>query len=479
MDCKQAEEYLVDYLYGELAEPEREAFEHHLRACPAHAREVAQLLRTLELFRAQPQDEPSPQSSSRILQAAREQVQLAVPARGLGLRWLWSPAAIAAISCLVLVAVGLYGYRSFQQDQESVLFEVPAGAERAAPAAPREQARPLTAAHEPEQSGFPGLAAAPARAGLEEPAPASRPPVRRAAKAKTEAAGKGRAAPAKSPTDKPLAGVKELAGPPLDRESALAESAKRAPGAARIGATRIGAAGGAADDRDAKKDLAVREEGARDEGDMRAAAGELESRVAEPDLRPEDEALDRSAERRFAVPPPAATADGIAAEPPPAREKAEQKAAVASEPSRARKKRSALKAAPTFDAAPETAVRVDAADSPERARALLARKQYLQAASELRRFLARHPHDPRAATVRYELARVLFLAGRCREAIAAARQALRAAPGHALAAETLLDQASCHVKLGEFEPAIQVYRRVERDFPGRAAEARRAIERLP
>ena len=88
------------------------------------------------------------------------------------------------------------------------------------------------------------------------------------------------------------------------------------------------------------------------------------------------------------------------------------------------------------------------------------------------------PNGPRAIAVRFRLAKALFLAGHCDQAVRAAAEAVRRAPRHAQAADTLFDQASCLVKLGRFEQAAQTYRRIEREHPGRADTARRELDRI-
>jgi hypothetical protein len=143
MDCKQAELSLIDFLYGELAAAEREAFERHLQACPEHAAEVARMRAVLKLVRDDVREEPSAAVNVRILQAARAAAsQVAAPSPWW--RWLLSPAAVAAVLALVLVTVGVGVYFS-QQNKEPAVARVPstatepvviAEAKPAAPSAP-------------------------------------------------------------------------------------------------------------------------------------------------------------------------------------------------------------------------------------------------------------------------------------------------------------------------------------------------------
>lgn len=78
----------------------------------------------------------------------------------------------------------------------------------------------------------------------------------------------------------------------------------------------------------------------------------------------------------------------------------------------------------------------------------------------------------------YLHAKSLFRSGDCKAAISAIDRALKMYPGHRMAADALFDKASCQVKLGRFEQAKETYRRIERDFPKRASEARRQSRRI-
>ena len=108
----------------------------------------------------------------------------------------------------------------------------------------------------------------------------------------------------------------------------------------------------------------------------------------------------------------------------------------------------------------------------------LAKKRFGQAVANFRRFMNQHPGDHRVATCRYRIAKALFLSGKCKQAAQEINAAVSASPAHGMAAPALLDQASCYVRLNQFRKALETYRRIERDYPSYAQDARRGIERI-
>jgi TolA-binding protein len=108
----------------------------------------------------------------------------------------------------------------------------------------------------------------------------------------------------------------------------------------------------------------------------------------------------------------------------------------------------------------------------------LADKSYKKALSAYRSFLSRNPHDRRAKTCRYRIAKTLFLMGRCKEAIGAIKQAISKAARHGMAPSALLDQASCHIRLNQFDQARKVYRQIEQKYPAYEQDARRGLKRI-
>ncbi len=112
MNCKWAEERVVDYLYDELSAEERQVFEKHLAECPEHAREVEASRKILGLMRAEDEvaREEAPALAASVFQAARERsatkpAQVIRPA--FWQRWALRPAAMAAVLAMVLVGVAL------------------------------------------------------------------------------------------------------------------------------------------------------------------------------------------------------------------------------------------------------------------------------------------------------------------------------------------------------------------------------------
>lgn len=108
MDCSEIDNLLVDYLYGELPDTERAAFEQHLQSCSAHAEEVERLRAMLTLMRNDPREEPSDAVTKEILQAARASVQKTVNPLG-WLAWIRTPIAAAA-ALVAIIGIGVVVY---------------------------------------------------------------------------------------------------------------------------------------------------------------------------------------------------------------------------------------------------------------------------------------------------------------------------------------------------------------------------------
>ncbi len=108
MDCSQADIWLVDYLYGELPEQERQAFELHLQSCSAHAKEVERMRAVLTLMRKDSREDPSDRVSKEIVRAA--EASLHRTSRPWGwLGWIRTPLAAAA-ALLVVIGIGAVVY---------------------------------------------------------------------------------------------------------------------------------------------------------------------------------------------------------------------------------------------------------------------------------------------------------------------------------------------------------------------------------
>ena len=96
MDCKQADNLMIDFLYGELSPGDHAAFEKHLQGCPEHAREVEKLRGVLNLVRAQEPEEVPEAVSARIMANARARMpQRTKPSPLFSL--IWNPVAAAAV----------------------------------------------------------------------------------------------------------------------------------------------------------------------------------------------------------------------------------------------------------------------------------------------------------------------------------------------------------------------------------------------
>ncbi|MEW5724429.1 MAG: zf-HC2 domain-containing protein [Thermodesulfobacteriota bacterium] len=108
MNCAKVKELLIDYLYGELPEGEKQAFEAHLADCPACAEMTAGLAGVRRLAARRPDPEPSRVTVNRILAFAREEAEKPVPF------WRWGWVKVLAPLCVMAVVGGLilYQYRT-------------------------------------------------------------------------------------------------------------------------------------------------------------------------------------------------------------------------------------------------------------------------------------------------------------------------------------------------------------------------------
>jgi hypothetical protein len=135
MDCKQADNLMIDFLYGELSPGDRAAFESHLKSCPEHAREVEKLRGVLNLVRAQEPEEVPEAVSARIMANARARMPRK-PKTAPFFSLIWNPVAAAAVLAVVVITVGLATYFTSKPGLE----EEPA----------LEAARPLALAEKPQ-----------------------------------------------------------------------------------------------------------------------------------------------------------------------------------------------------------------------------------------------------------------------------------------------------------------------------------------
>jgi len=445
MDCKQADNLMIDFLYGELSPGDRAEFENHLKSCPEHAREVEKLRGVLNLVRSQEPEEVPEEVSARIMANARARMpQKTKPSPFFSL--IWNPVAAAAVLALVVVTVGLATYFT----SETGPVEEPA-LEAARPLAAAEKPRPLPVLAETKDEEKKEYKAAPEpEAPATEPAPGVSPPPKPKTAEKIYKSPR-RAKRRKSPGKKKA--YKSTYAPPPKTPEVWGSRAKPKAGLS------TGATGGAA----IPGDTAVM--GKTDRGMEGTSKAEYEKKTKDKkkESRP-------AGERDFAEPPPP-----MKAAPPPApsapREEMIEAESVA------------VSADMEDDSHPQATPRArkvaekKPADYYQAAEGDLARKRYDAAVSKYRTFLAQNPSDPRAATARYRIAKALFLAGRCAEAVQAVDTAVSAAPRHPMAPNALLDQGSCYEKLNRLSEANATYRRINRDYPSYTEEAQKGMRR--
>lgn len=474
MDCRRADELLIDFLYQALDERTREEFQRHLEECPAHRREVEQHGRLLRALRAEPREEPDAALDRRILEEAnRARPQDAKAERQPWWALVFRP-NFAAAALLLLLGVGVVVF--MQRFQETA--PAPGGAPSQAvvpdipPPAPPTPARPLGERHG------------------ETPAPVTDEPdvdrVQDSAKPE-DVAGFGTAT--READEGAMRDEKEQPKEPalLARDDFERKARRRPAAALPPKAPRKGLAGGMHDtDRGIAPEpgaTAALPQGG-DAGARGAAGAAAEAKPAsapQPQPKPADDArspasgkmMDVEEEARFAQPPPvtvgAETVKKTDAAPGKKTESRPEAARVASAP--------AAEPSRPAEASPAQQKERDE-EQAGRARLKAAKDKADTEAEGLRRCV-REESGARAADCRYRLFDALFRAGRCAEAVVAAEQAVSAAPADARAADTLLDAASCLENLGQLERARALYRRVEQEYPAQAAEARRALQRLP
>ena len=103
MDCKQAEQLIVDYVYGELKAPQRDQFETHLHTCSACSQEVSDLQGVLHLVRKHQAEAPPESVDQKIIDAASE--VFTVPKRPLWQMFVLRPIIIPAVLVFIISAV--------------------------------------------------------------------------------------------------------------------------------------------------------------------------------------------------------------------------------------------------------------------------------------------------------------------------------------------------------------------------------------
>jgi len=101
VNCRQAEDLIIDYLYGELSPESTEIFRRHLDGCPECAARVSELSLVRRTTAALNQVEPSRMTLNRVLALAREEAE---SSRSV---WGWGWFKILAPLCLMAVVGGL------------------------------------------------------------------------------------------------------------------------------------------------------------------------------------------------------------------------------------------------------------------------------------------------------------------------------------------------------------------------------------
>ncbi|MBW1870847.1 MAG: tetratricopeptide repeat protein [Deltaproteobacteria bacterium] len=475
MDCARAETLLVDYIYSELSETDRTAFEQHLESCSQHAKEVTQLKATLKLVRANPQEALPEGLTERIMHLARAAESQRPQSSGWQ-RLIWNPVAAAAVLAIVVVTVGLSvkmgGDQEVVRDSKYEAVQPTSAPSRIHARQPPVKDLGESADWQPkEQVGQKKLA------GLEEkPAEfADAPPARKVSPVKTPAPGDTYTQAKRKKSRKKKAGGKSG----YDLKAAIGSTGK------------------------AKSDGV-----ALDKGSGGALATKLDSTgIAQP--RPDAEAEHKDAEsRRFAKPPPESWGPpSPAKESPPRRKPTATVAKTKAVTKKAARPRDEDDSSATYAKAPDQgseqegalesiamadvesvdlAAEKNEASKPSdpqgnlytSAERNLIDKRYSLAVTKYQQFISSYPHDSRVATVRYRIAKALFLAGNCQKAVNAIKKAVSQAPRHGMAAAALLDQASCHIKLNQFDQARATYKKIERDYPSYEQDARRGMQRI-
>jgi tetratricopeptide (TPR) repeat protein len=105
MNCKKAQSFMMDYLYGE-SEPRKQAtLKTHLQECPKCSEELAAHRATIATFKELRLEEPSSELVGKVAAAAAKDIRQQGFARAPRL-WYWKPAlAAAGIATVALISV--------------------------------------------------------------------------------------------------------------------------------------------------------------------------------------------------------------------------------------------------------------------------------------------------------------------------------------------------------------------------------------
>lgn len=442
--CRQADERLVDYLYDELEPAERQAFERHLDVCPEHRQQVLKLQAVLEMVRADNAAVESVDVSEPVIEQAHRLLPEQRPRRSW---WLlhWQPLAAAAAAGLVAVVVGVLSWRQLQPRSASLSDTVTIDG---------------VVANREEKTAAVAPAAEPAGATTKPKAPltAFGQSYRQGTPAEIPVAADGRTARAGGK------GVQSRRHRIARKRSRRRAPARRAaPSPASVHQRPIARPIGGLTDAEAPPALAEKR------------SGEDEATRYRRDNSLQAQGQARKKSLAFATSP--------APSPAPLRaDKAvgyvEKEAPAMAAESPTGSKRVKSKARPEDRDQAGQVDELQAQDSLDKARRLLAEKRPRRAARLLQRYLGKEPAGSDRKQALFLLARAWMAVGDCRRQVRAASRALAADPSHPQAAATLLDQASCLVRLQRIETARRAYRRVIDRYPARAAEARKGLRLL-
>jgi hypothetical protein len=379
MDCKQAENLIVDYLYDGLSQKEQEAFEHHLQSCPEHAREVEKLRGVLQIVRKDRIEDPPEELSRRILAAAGAEVEKkTAPKAPLWVRFAFGPVAAAAV-LLVITVVGISLFEKGKKETSAPQESVTASPQPAPQPAPKPAPQP---APKPASDGLlktePAEAAPEGTQNAQPQQPALEPTTTATPTPAIPSKSGGLGFRAEKPASKKIAkgkdDYKEMATGPKDFPAKSSELLENKP---QVAAT--------------------------------APAKPAPKSPAHED-----------ADERFSRPPPGEPAKEMRPTGEKRKTEAEQQAMGAA----------AAASAPAVAAEEKTADRADKKISTcdrERAGAEKAEKD--------------HPNEPKTA-------------------------------------DALFTLAECYEQIGKHDKALELYRQIDREFPSRKEEAKRAILRI-
>jgi hypothetical protein len=157
MDCKRANELLMEYLYQELEPTQMDQFESHLKGCSACTGELAGYESTRQVMRQLPEVEPSPQLNERLMQQAAAAIRPQRPSFFDRLRegmrvMVLHPAMTAAVMLVVVVGISFFAYQ-----RHSPLMDQPRPDELAPSFAPTPLADETSAAEEKRADPLGGL----------------------------------------------------------------------------------------------------------------------------------------------------------------------------------------------------------------------------------------------------------------------------------------------------------------------------------